>query len=81
MAWTFETNATPKIELDQKAQGAGGDLLKWLKPTLNGEFLGRHIHWAPYGDATAGAGVLVTYGIIGLALYGAFCIVRRIFRF
>lgn len=78
MAWTLSTNATPTIELDKQAQGAGGDLLKWIKPTLDGEILGRRIHWAPYGDATAGAGVLVTYGVFGLAIFGAWCLLRRI---
>lgn len=80
MSWVLKTAVTPPIVIDSKSQGASGEILKLVKPTLEGEVLGRAIKWAPYGTAPEGVGYFVVYGFAGLAVFGAWSLVRLLFR-
>ena len=71
----IESNVTPPIVLNG---GDAGGLLAWFQPTVRAELpFSGPLTVAPYGPATPGLGVVVFYGVIGLALYGGWRLLTR----
>ena len=71
---TLESNLFPPIPLDDTSGGDSSGVLGWLQPTLRGVPGFGTI--APYGEASAGVGALVFYGVLALAAFGAVSLFR-----
>lgn len=81
MIVTIRTNITPPFVFDTSgkspAAGAGGELLKLIQPSINADLpapIGP-LHYAPAGEPS-GFGMIVLSLIVGLALYGAYKLIR-----
>jgi len=76
----IETNVTPPLELELAGaaggEGDGGPLLALVRPTVRGDVAGFPVRWAPAGEAIAGLGSVVFVGVLLLALYGAWSLLR-----
>jgi hypothetical protein len=75
----IETNVTPPIVYDPAApESAGGAwLLRLIQPTIRGALpLVGTFEQAPWGAAVPGLGTAVFFGVLGLALFGAYRLVK-----
>ncbi len=77
MSLVIETNVTPPLEWDPAAQEEPSAVLAWLRPRIAGDLAGLPVRWAPWGDPVPGLGVLVFWGVLGLAAYGAWRLLGR----
>lgn len=76
---TIETNVTPELPVDISADegtGLGASLLAFIQPAIRGDLAGFKVNYAPYGSP-GGFGGIVFYGVLILAAYGAYRLVRR----
>lgn len=79
----LSSNVLPDITIDlvgeQPMDADGLDLLHLIRPRISGTLpVVGAFHAAPYGLPIPGVGMLVFLGILGLALYGAVSLVRKV---
>lgn len=77
---TISSNIAPPVVLDASMKGAAGNLLKLIRPTIDGQIEGIPFHKAPWGEASPAAGNFILAVVVALVAVGAWTIARRLFR-
>lgn len=76
-AATLVSNILPPIDLSGQGGGYGGKLLAWIQPTIVGSLpIVGAVNIAPYGAANPALGTVVFAAFVGLAVYGAFHLIK-----